>query len=177
MPASNMGSTSGLAPTGGKPVIANPFSAPTDSPMDNDSVGSFSTGALNTGIGFGPNAIIGPVAPGSIRDAGFTDNYTPGVTMPGGTAATTAVLVAIGGGSSSAAANGIAATTPLEADGLVTFGGGQARDAVETGFGFEMKMVTATGAVATGAAIEAGFNNRSGVAMKAGESAFGVSAT
>ena len=37
-----------------------------------------STGGLSTGIGFGASLIIGPTAPQSIKDAGFTDNYVPG---------------------------------------------------------------------------------------------------
>jgi hypothetical protein len=41
--------------------------------------------------------------------------------------------------------------------------------------GFSTKMVTATGAVANGAAVEAGFTNRSGVALVTGQSVFGSS--
>jgi hypothetical protein len=40
-----------------------------------------------------------------------------------------------------------------------------------------MKVVTASGAVANGAAIETGFTNRSGVAMTTGNSQFGINAT
>lgn len=193
MPALNMGSPAVPAanPSTGMFVLMNPFSGPKGSPLDavaiNPTTGAvakdannFSTGGLNTGIGFGTPPIINPTAPQSIKDRGFTDDYTPGVTMPDGTtAATTAILTAIGGGKSTAAANGIAPTVPYVAQPLLGFGNGGSRDAgagpAFTGFG--MKMVTAAGAVATGAAIETGFLNRSGVALVTGQSTFGSSNT
>lgn len=190
MPAFNMSGTAAANPSAGKFVIMSPFSGPSGSPFDaviinpttfakTKDPNNLSTGALNTGIGFGANHIIGLTAPQSIKDAGFTDDYTPGVTLPGGTAATTAILTAIGGGKSTAAANGIAPTVPYLVQPLLGFGNGGSRDAgagpAFTGFG--SKMVTATGAVANGAAIEAGFVNRSGVGMVTGQSAFGSSTT
>jgi hypothetical protein len=179
---------------GAKAVLMSPFSGPTNSPfdarvisswpVDNDNVPVYandptntSTGALNTGIGFGIGSlnVVNPTAPQSIKDAGFTDDYTPGVTLPSGVAATTAVLTAIGGGKSGAAADGIAPTVPYVAQPLLGFGNGGSRDAgagpAFTGFG--SKMVTAAGAVATGAVIETGFVNRTSRALVTGESAFG----
>lgn len=178
MPARNMGSAISLPanPSTGKAVLMSPFSGPKGSPFDKDQTGNASTGALCTGIGFGLNRVIGPTAPQSIKDGGFNDDYTPGVTLPNGTAATLATLTCIGGGKSGAAANGIAATAPYNVQPLLGFGEGGSRDAgagpaIFTGFA--TKTVTATGAVATGAAIEAGFVNRTGVAMVSGQSAFG----
>jgi hypothetical protein len=134
---------------------------------------NLSTGALSTGIGFGSPPIIGPTAPASIRAAGFSDDYTPGVTKPSGVAATDSTLVYIGGGRSDA--NGLPNPYDESAVALAMAGNGGSRDAgagpAFTGFG--VKTVTATGAVANGAAVETGFTNRSGVALKAGESVFG----
>jgi hypothetical protein len=144
-----------------------------------------STGALSTGIGFGmgTETVIGATAPQSIKDKGFSDSYEPGITLPDGTAATTAILTAIGGGKCTATADGIAPVVPYVAQPLLGFGNGGSRDAgagpAFTGFG--EKMVTAAGAVAVGAAIEAGWINRTrpvgGAGMVAGESAFGSSTT
>lgn len=175
MPAMNMEGTVASNPSLGKGVLMNPFSGPKGSPLDKDSTGQYSTGALNTGIGFGPAT---KVAGGGIDEIkpDFNDNYTPGVTMPDGTtAATEAVLTAIGGGKSDE--NGV--SVPYAAQPLLAFGNGGSRDAgagpAFTGFG--TKLVTATGAVANGSAIETGFTNRSGVTMAAGQSQFGSSTT
>lgn len=157
-------------PEDGQAVICSPFSGPTGSPQDNDQTGNMSTGALNTGIGFGGNMVLG-----SITGGNFTDNYTPGVTMPdGSTAATKAVLLAIGGGHSDAASDGIADTTPYDVQPILFFGQGAERDAGDYRYtGHAAKLVTATGSVSNGAAIEAGFENRSGTTMVSGQSAFG----
>ena len=206
MPATGMQQTPGNAnglTAGAKAVLMCPFSGPTNSPfdartitgwpVDADNIPTYandptntSTGALSTGIGFGMgtatviNVANGEgTAPVAIDNRGFTDDYTPGVTLPSGVAATTAILTAIGGGKSTAAADGIAPTVPYAAQPLLAFGNGGSRDAgagpAFTGFG--TKMVTATGAVAVGAAIEAGFINRTypagGPGMVATESAFG----
>lgn len=192
MPALNMGSPAAPAanPATGVFVLMSPFSGPTGSPFDANMINpttfavtkdpnNFSVGALSTGIGFGANHVINPTAPQSIKDAGFNDDYTPGVTMPDGTAATTAVLTTIGGGKSTATVNGVAPTVPYLVQPLLGFGYGGSRDAgagpVFTGF--SEKTVTATGTVANGAAIEAGFVNRSNVSMTTGQSAFGSSTT
>ena len=207
MPALNMASPAVPAanPATGKAVLMSPFSGPKGSPLDAVAINpttfarakdpnNFSTGALNTGIGFGLNT--GPVinvatgvspatAPQAIKDRGFTDDYTPGITMPNGsTAATTAILTAIGGGKnvfvgSGATGLGVSTPSPYVAQPLLAWGAGSSRDAgagpAFTGFG--VKMVTATGAVADGAAIETGFVNRTGLAMIATQSAFGSNTT
>jgi hypothetical protein len=203
MSASNM---SRLADTGapatnpstGKSVMMSPFSGPLNSPLDARTITGWSngtptyannsadrtTGALNTGIGFGGNYIIGPTAPHSIVDAKFSDDYTPGVsTRTSATtqqSATTSVLVAIGGGKSTANVAGIAPTVPYTAGfQLLSFGEGGSRDAgagpAFTGFG--NKTVTATATVAVGVAVEAGFLNRSSRSIVSGESVFGSSTT
>lgn len=177
MPAINLGSPASPAanPSTGVFVIMNPFSGPTGSPFDNDQAGNLSTGALNTGIGFGSPPIIGPTAPQSIKDAGFNDNYVPGVTLPGLTDATDARLTCIGGGRSGVTNNGEAPTTPYNAQPILAFGNGASRDAgAGPAFtGFAMKTVTATATVANGAVVETGFTNRSGVPITNGQSVFG----
>jgi len=189
MPAINMGaaggSTAQVAAATTKSVLMHAFSGPTNSPLDARKIASwaagtptyandatnYSTGGLNTGIGFNGNHILGPGAVKAVSDGNFTDDYTPGVTLPSGVAATLAVLTAIGGGKSDAA--GVSA--PYNVQPLLGFGNGASRDAgAGPAFtGFSEKMVTATGAVAEGAAIEAGFINRLGRALVTGESGFG----
>jgi hypothetical protein len=157
---------------------------------------NLSTGALSTGIGYGANPVI-PQAPGltiplSIRGASFDDDYTPGQTFPDGvTQATDSRFVAIGGGRSNlvngTGANGngtppgttVSVPVMYNLQPLLGFGNGASRDAgAGPAFtGFPIKMVTATGAVADGAAVEAGFVNRSGFAMVATQSVHGSSAT
>jgi hypothetical protein len=182
----------------------SPFAAQEYPPSSNTTkqanASDTSVGALSTGIGFGMgtatvinvfNGADPATPPGAIGDKGFTDDYQPGISLPSGASIGNtapvaplqtpygAVLTAIGGGASGAAANGIAPTTPYVAVPLLGFGNGGTRDAgagpAFTGFG--EKMVTATGAVAVGAAIEAGFVNRTypvgGPGMVATESAFG----
>lgn len=219
MPALNMASPYAPAanPATGKPVLMNPFSGPKGSPFDAVQINpttfarskdpnNFSTGALNTGIGFGLQT--GPVinvstgtspadAPTALKNRGFTDDYQPGLSMPASTAAvpvlaTLAILTCIGGGKNTivgggATGLGVSTPAPYVAQPLLAFGTnvppfsgtGASRDAgagpAFTGFG--IKAVTATGAVAEGAAIETGFTNRTGRAMVATESAFGSSTT
>ena len=195
MPAGFPGSTSvqNLAnPSAGAFVIFDLLSGPKGSPKDRDvdvpylgapggsgfaASGQASTGGLSTGIGFGQaGPVIGPTAPASIVAAGFNDDYIPGVTKPNGNASADSTLMYIGGGKSDA--YGVA--TPYTA-GFGIGGGGQggSRDAgAGPAFtGFTQKMVTASGAIANGAAIETGFLNRSGQAMVSGQSAFGSSNT
>lgn len=152
----------------------SPFSGPAGSPFDNDTAGNNSTGALNTGIGFGLNHVMGPPSPEAVVDAGFNDDYVPGVTLPGGGLATTSILTAIGGGRSGAAADGAAPTTPYSAAQILAFGGGAPRDA-GGGEGFGMRSVIAAGNVADGAEIEPDYVNRSGVTVRTDQSAFGSS--
>jgi hypothetical protein len=204
MPASLPGDTlaNNLAnPNAGRMVTFDLLSGPKGSPFDvrkisyvgtvptytNDAANQKpSTGALSTGIGFGSPPIIGPIsnplisnALAGIRSAGFSDDYTVGVTLPNGNAAADSRLMYIGGGKTSS----VGATTgrpfppaPYTAGfGIGNAGNGGSRDAgagpAFTGFG--LKTVTAAGAVAAGAAVEAGFTNRSGVALVADQSVFG----
>lgn len=188
MPASNMAGPLVVPanPSAGKFVLMDPFSGPKGSPKDRDTTGNNSTGALSTGIGINATRRINIstgtspfTAPGAIKAAGFTDDYTPGVTLPNGTAATLAILTAIGGGKSTAAVNGVAPTVPYAVQPLLGFGNGGSRDAgAGPAFtGFPVKMVTAAGAVAVGAVIETGFVNRGEAAMVTGDSLFGSSTT
>jgi hypothetical protein len=161
-----------------------------------------STGGLSTGIGFestdngqlvaGINTgnLISTASSGAAKGIptngpgalnGFTDDYQPGISLPSGALATLAILLAIGGGKSTA--NTVAAPTapaPYNVQPILDMGDGGSRDAgagpAFTGFG--MKSVTATADVAQGAAIEAGFINRtapaaSGIVLKNTLSAFG----
>lgn len=216
MPASLPGSTpvqNAANPSLGLSVIINPFSGPKGSPFDarkiqggagsvylngvpqfSPDTENLSTGACVTGIGFGSPPIIGLTAPQSIKDAGFNDDYTPGVDailVGGKTATTLAILTAIGGGKTTPTdgtgpdGNGTPAgtsypeTDPYVAQPILMAGQGGSRDAgagpAFTGFG--TKTVTATAGVANGAAVEAGFLNRSGVALVTGQSVFGSSTT
>lgn len=158
-------------PSAGNPVLFDALSGPKGSPFDKDQTGNASTGALSTGIGYGPETIFGPTAPASIQAAGFDDNDTVGVTKPDNTAGNSA-MVYIGGGRS----NADGSPNPYTAGfGLCAAGNGGSRDGgagpAFTGFG--LKTVTATGSVANGAAVETGFTNRSGVSLSTGQSVFG----
>jgi len=165
-----------------------------------------STGGLSTGIGFestdngqlvagvrtgdlivttgGTTKGIPANGPGAIN--GFTDDYQPGITLPSGASATLATMLAIGGGKSTITvvagdvAKGLSVVSPYNVQPILDMGVGGSRDAgagpAFTGFG--LKSVTATADVAQGAAIEAGFVNRtapaaSGIVLKNGSSAFG----
>ena len=192
MPAGLPGSTlvQNLAnPSLGNFVIFDLLSGPKGSPKDRDvdvpylglpagtgfaASGNASTGCLSTGIGFGSPPVIGLTAPASIQAAGFTDDYTPGITKPDGTASANSTIMYIGGGRSTNAAD--APSNPYTAGwGIGGAGQGGSRDAGAgpAYTGFVTKMVTATGAVATGAAVETGYSNRSGIALTTGQSVFG----
>lgn len=194
MPAALPGSTlaQNLAnPSAGLNINLDLLSGPKGSPFDRDvqvpygaspggsgypASGNCTTGALSTGIGFGSPPIFGLTAPASIQLAGFSDDYTPGVTKPDGTASANSSIMYIGGGRS--AADGT--PNPYTAGfGIGDGGQGGSRDggAGPAFTGFLTKTVTATGAVANGAAVEAGWSNRSGVALTTGQSVFGSSAT
>jgi hypothetical protein len=145
---------------------------------------NLSTGALQTGIGFGSPPIFGLTAPASIRAAGFNDDYTPGITRPNLLPAIDSTLVYIGGGRCNAQSNapgsdGVAVPNPYDetAVALCMAGNGGSRDAgAGPAFtGFTVKTVTATGSTANGAAVEAGWVNRSGVTIPTGASVFGSS--
>jgi hypothetical protein len=192
MPAALPGSTlaQNLAnPSLGLNINHDLLSGPKGSPFDRDvqvpfgstpggsgypASGNASTGALATGIGFGSPPIFGLTAPQSIKDAGFTDDYTPGVTNPDGTTRADSALMYIGGGRSDATANAV--PNPYTVGfGLGDAGQGGARDAgAGPAFqGFRTKTVTAVGTVANGAVVETGFVNRSGVSITVGQSVFG----
>lgn len=179
MPARNMGGDPTAAnPSTGKPVIMNPFSGPKGSLLDNDQPGNSSTGAAVTGIGFGPNLVISAPAVPNVKNAGFNVPYTPGKTKPGGSTVSDASMLAIGGGSSARANNGAAPTTPLTVSGgdagILAFGNGAERDGSLDGTGHATTNATATDAVSNGSNIVSGVANRTGAAMKEGQTANGV---
>lgn len=193
MPAALPGSTlaQNLAnPSAGPMVLFDLLSGPKGSPKDRDvdiaylaspgsagtASGNASTGGLSTGIGFGSPPIIGLTAPQSIKDAGFNDDYTLGVTKPDGTASSNSTLIYIGGGRSAANGDPLPYTAGF---GIGAAGNGGARDAgAGPAFtGFLLKMVTAAAGVANGAAVETGWANRSGVALTTGQSVFGSGTT
>jgi len=201
MPAGLPGDTAvnNLAnPNAGRAVIFDLMSGPKGSPKDRDvqvpylgspggsgfaASGNASTGGLSTGIGYGSPPIFGPIsdpnfsnALAGIRRAGFSDDYTPGVTKPDGTASANSTYMYIGGGKS--LPTGV--SDPYTAGfGIGMGGNGGSRDAgAGPAFtGFPIKTVTAVGAVANGAVVEAGFLNRSGAALIADQSVFGSSTT
>jgi len=202
MAASNMAGTPAANPTLGAAVLMSPFSGPKGSPFDakvypsniyqpklSDLVPNLtdvSTGALSTGIGYGLNTKVPGISPPLFSAAipatvdNFTDDYQPGVSLPSVVAAPDARLLAIGGGRSTA--NTLTAPTtpnPYAVQPLLGWGNGGSRDGgagpAFTGFG--TKLVTAVAPVANGAAIEAGWTNRSGVQLETGNSQFGSSTT
>lgn len=198
MPASLPGSSlsSNLAnPADGIFVIFDPLSGPKGSPFDGDIQtdivtgdvtvrGGCSTGALQTGIGYSTAPIFGLTAPASILAAGFTDDYIPGQSTPASVDTGDSTWMYIGGGRCTANVAGsapvspyVSGITPICGAGTGTPNGtaGSARDggAGPAYTGFPVKTVTATGTVAVGSAIEAGFINRSARSLLTGESAFG----
>jgi hypothetical protein len=185
MPAALPGSTAAqnaANPNAGRAVIFDLLSGPKGSPFDKDAAGYATTGLLATGIGFGSPPIIGPTAPASIKAAGFNDDYTVGVTKPDGLASADSTIMYIGGGRCNAPSvgTGIPAPNPYTTGfGIGMAGNGGSRDAGSgPAFqGFKIKTVTATGAVANGAAVETGWLNRSGIALTTGQSVFGSSTT
>jgi hypothetical protein len=187
MPAGLPGATlaQNSNPTQGPLVIFDLLSGPKGSPFDKDAAGNYSTGGLSTGIGYGSPPVLDPISNSlvsnsllGIRSAGFDDDDTPGQTKLDGTATTNSTYMYIGGGRS--LANADATSNPYTAGyGIGAAGNGAARDAgAGPAFtGFPLKMVTATGAVANAAAVETGFQNRSGLPMVSGQSVFGASTT
>lgn len=167
----------------------------------NEELSGCSTGGLSTGIGYG-GQVIGQTpqlttAPAAIFAAGFDDNMIPGVRPtfaapppPGVVSAHDAdsTYLYIGGGRMIENTGTLAGDIgrPFIPDpytaGICIVGAGEGVDrdggAGPTAFtGFPIKTVTATGAVAEGAAIEAGVLNVSGQAMVSGQSAFGSVST
>jgi len=194
MPASLPGETNAnnrtANPSAGQPVTFDLLSGPKGSPNDKDTTGNASTGALATGIGYGPEVVLGLLPlyqtnPAAINRQGFTDDYTPGVSTVTGAASTDSRYMYIGGGRSKTSGSpsysnpaGVAGINYYTAGfGIGAAGSGGSRDAgAGPAFtGFAIKMVTATGTVANGAAIEAGWTNRAGVSLAVNQSSFGSS--
>jgi hypothetical protein len=173
-------------PATGRAVIFDPLSGPKGSPLDARKIDSWSaglpvysydannlsTGALSTGIGYGSPPIFGSPLP-----FGVVDDYIPGQDLPSSAQAANASIMYIGGGLSDA--TGAPVPIAIGAVGLCMAGNGGSRDggAGPKYTGFPTKLVTATGAVNNGAAVEAGFINRSGVALVSGQSVYGSSTT
>jgi hypothetical protein len=167
-------------PSAGQAVLMDALSGPKGSPLDKDNTGNCSTGALSTCIGFGSNVIVGSGllygTPPTGVNGGFTDDTGEGASGVNST------FVYLGGGRSVTASGvntaGVAGTSPYTAGFFpVGAGNGGSRDggAGPAFTGFTHKMVTATAGTANGVAIEAGFINRTGVALTTGQSAFGSS--
>lgn len=196
MPAGLPGSTlvqNQANPSAGNAVIFDPLSGPKASPFDAQVItgwsnglptkandpNNISTGALSTGIGFGSPPVLPPgagTAPVKFEGGNFTDDYVPGQDLPSSVAAANSTIMYIGGGRSNA--NGTPNPYALAMVGLCMAGNGGSRDGGTSPFtGFPVKTVTATGAVANGAAVEAGFINRSGVSIATGQSVFGSNTT
>lgn len=200
MPAALPGSTpvqNAANPSVGRAVLLDPLSGPKGSPFDNDkqkdlisgavtASGNQSTGALSTGIGFGSPPIIAPASLfADIDTAGsFTDDYVPGQDLPSSVQATDSRLMYIGGGRSvmvnqaPPAGQAGANPYPVAQVAICMAGNGGSRDGGPgpAFTGFPTKSVTATAAVANGAVVEAGYVNRSGVALASGQSVFGSAA-
>jgi len=200
MPAGLPGATKAenkANPSAGTPVIFDLMSGPKGSPRDNDkdyppggnwqtgggvANDNASTGALSTGIGFGPN--VGPQGTKEVQVTNgptysFTDDYIPGISRPDKTVVDSTIMY-IGGGKTSAVVNGAAQNVPYTAGyGIGAAGSGGSRDAgagpVHTGF--TMKTVTASADVPVGSAIEAGFTNRSTVPVMNTNHQFGSTGT
>jgi hypothetical protein len=165
----------------------------------NISTGALSTGIGIGGeqiINIPAAPLLGPAtAPGAIWRAGFNDYMEPGkqpLTYGAGgpppvwaTMEIDSTMMYIGGGRSEleagdgadgngAPANWTVSVPDPYTEGIAICGAGNggSRDS-GANTGFALKMVTATGDVANGAAVEAGFVNRSGAAMVSGQSVFG----
>lgn len=210
MPAALPGSTrtQNLAnPSLGQAIIFDELSGPKGSPLDvrrisgyvagsptyvNDAANQTpSTGAMQTGIGWGcnatnPSVAINPrtnpqTAAQAIRDAGFTDDT-------GEAGAANSSILYIGGGKSAIVAgtgpsgNGATAATNVSVPVPYTVGfapgnagNGASRDggAGPAFTGFAGKWVTAIATVANGAVVETGFVNRCGFSILTTQSVFG----
>jgi hypothetical protein len=177
MPASLPGDTlaNNLAnPNAGRAVLYSLMSGPKGSPLDKDQSGNASTGGLSNGIGFGAPPIIGLTAPASIVAAGYSDDYTLGVTKPNLVASADSTIMYIGGGRSNPDGTPLVYTAGF---GIGMAGNGGSRDggAGPAFTGFLAKIVTAAGAVANGVVVETGWVNRSGVSLVTGQSILGSS--
>lgn len=142
-------------------------------PLDNDESGNKSTGALSTGIGFGPN--VGPQ--GHAPNGNFSEGYVPGKTDTDGTAMTDATGFYIGGGSSKPHNDdeGEANATPITTGYGIAVAVGTTIDRDDAA---EMKSVVAAQDTADGGELDAtsapDYTNQSGVQVRAGDMQFGV---
>ena len=211
MPAALPGSTdtqNRANPSAGSAILFDPLSGPKNAPLDARTIASWSsgspvyagdptnisTGALQTGIGFGSPPIFTGGAPGDGKqfpDGNFTDNYIPGQSKPDATNAANSTIMYIGGGRDQIVdgtgpnGNGWPAGSkvslpnpyPVAQVAVCMAGNGGSRDGGASPFtGFATKTVTASGNVANGAVIETGWANRSGVGLTSGQSTFGSAA-
>lgn len=167
MPASTPGRTNADDTTGGVAVTLDARSGVKSSPLDNDETGNFSTGALVTGIGYGPN-----VGPQGFNEPTFLEDYVPGKTKPDGTTASDATYMYLGGGASKKHNDdaGEANAQPITSNfGIVAAGGTIDRDDVG-----EMKAVVAEQDTAPGATLTVGYINASSDTVRMGDLQFGV---
>ena len=194
MPASLPGSSvaDNIAnPSSGQPVMFDPLSGLRGSPLDArritgwDSNGmpiytpdptNCSTGALNTGIGYGHNFVIDqPVVSGTrvFPPGNHTDDMILGRRLPDGVTGNPA-LTNIGGGRSFP--DGTPKPYNNSALGFSSAGNGRARDtgAGPAFTGTIQNMVTAVATVANGAFVEGATANRSGQTIVAGQSILGM---
>lgn len=181
MPAALPGST--LAQNVANPSLGNAvnmdgLSGPKGSPFDKDNSGNATTGGMSTGIGWGNDLVIGAGLLYGTPPNGVNGGFTYGT---GEGSAVNSSSIYIGGGRSNlvpATAAGVSTAVPYTAGfAPVNAGNGGSRDAgAGPAFtGFTGKIVTATASVANGAAVEAGFINRSGQTLVTGQSTFGSS--
>lgn len=204
MPAGLSGATAAensANPSKGNTTLYDLLSGPKGSTFDNDkdfaaataffptSTGAVanansSCGALATGIGFGSPPILASTQISNGPGNNFDDDYTVGVSSPDPTTPfANSTGMYIGGGKCTANVGGLAPAVPYTAGfgigaagngGLATAGGSRDAGAGPVFTGFRLKTVTAAGAVANGAAVEAGWVNRSGQALVTGDSVFGL---
>lgn len=197
LPGTAAATNTGGNPAAGNFVLMSPLSGPKGSPKDTDNAGNASTGALSTGIGYGSPPVINVLTNSdnantpakAIRREGWEDDVIVGAKYSY-TPASIAVgdMTMIGGGRSQLVngtgpnGNGTPAGTQVSVPqpytaGTLLLGAGQGgnRDAgAGPAFtGFTTKPVTATGTVANGAAVEAGWVNRSGVTIATTDSVLG----
>lgn len=201
LPEESVANNTTANPAAGRPITYDLLSGPKNSPLDarkfdystgtplgwnaatklpivlNDPTNA-STGALSTGIGFGPNVVFGAAVGGKFGDGNFTDDYIPGADKPDATAVGNSTAMYIGGGKS----NSTGAPVPYTAGfGIGAAGNTLGRDAgAGPAFtGNPMNVVTTTGSAANAAAMvgaDSAYKNYSGVTLAANQSTIGVGA-
>jgi hypothetical protein len=193
IPGDSAANNTGANPSAGLPATFDLLSGPKGSPFDKDPAGKASTGALSTGIGYGPTTLFAPIPPINAGGSGafnggpaqptpkYIYHYIVGQSTPNpGAAAPDSRYMYIGGGRSSATGATFGRPFPpnpyTAGYGIGAAGNGGARDAgAGPAFtGFLMQSV-AGNVIAPGAAIEAGWLNRSGATVPNQGGAFGVS--